>query len=478
MISTPSQKPSGYWKNRNNVITELQRLESSIGHFPTQHDLYDHVLSGLSMAIHRHHGGLRALRQSIGKPLDSKESGYWQDFTNVTREIDALTKELSHYPSRVELKKHLPGIEFAIKTYHGGFIKFRNKMQLKLSRHPNQYWDDAATVMETVRELENQLGYFPTIEAIGQHGPTGLYPAIIRHYGGIREFRKEFSKPLYYPSTLELRVKLLLNRWVADPHYVDGGKKTLQKYGLSLQHPGSKSYLELDRFYFNARVAIEIQGQQHYHPANRFAKQGDRHATLKKQREKDALKRRLLAEQGVALVEIKFDDSDELILQKVAAVLPLRQSPLPLDGSESRKVNQGIDRYSTKESIVAALSELSAQLAAPTLTSTLVRENNPLLYAAIKQRLGSINAARDLLNANHPRRRKGFWSEDQLFQTMKKARDKFGRWPIRSELMEIDGSLVYALKKHGGYNKLKERFRQRIDQTEQEMNRPASAPDI
>ena len=249
----------------------------------------------------------------------------------------------------------------------------------------------------------------------------------------------------------------------------------MQKYGLSLQHPGSKSYLELDRFYFNARVAIEIQGQQHYHPANRFAKQGDRHATLKKQREKDALKRRLLAEQGVALVEIKFDDSDELILQKVAAVLPLRQSPLPLDGSESRKINQCIDRYPTQESIVTALSELSAQLAAPALTSTLVRENNPLLYAAIKQRLGSINAARDLLNANHPRRRKGFWSEDQLFQTMKKARDKFGRWPIRSELMEIDGSLVYALKKHGGYNKLKESFTQRI---EQEMNRPASTPNI
>ena len=287
MNSTQRQKPSGYWKSRNNVLMELQRVESITGRFPTQHDLYDHDLSGLSMAIHRHHGGLRALRQSIGEPIGSKESGYWQDITNVTREIDDLATKLSHYPSRAELKKHLPGIEFAIKTYHGGFLHFRNKMQLKLSRHPNQYWDDAATVVEAVRELENQLGYFPTIEAIGQHGTTGLYPAIIRHYGGIREFRKEFSKPLYYPSTLELRVKMLLNRWVADPHYVDGGKKSLQKYGLSLQHPGSNSYLELDRFYFNARVAIEIQGQQHYHPANRFAKQGDRHATLQKQHEKN-----------------------------------------------------------------------------------------------------------------------------------------------------------------------------------------------
>ena len=348
MTNTSIQKPSGYWKNRDNVVAELKRLESVLGHFPTQTELYAHDLSGLSMAIHRHHGGIRALRESMGDPLEFKEAGYWKDLANVTQEIEALAAKLGHYPSRAEMNENRTGLTFAIKTYFGGFIAFRKMM------HANHFWDDAASVIHAISELETSLGYFPTIEEIAKHGPTGLYPAIIRHYGGIREFRKELDKPLHYPSSLECRVKLLLNRWVDDPHYVDGAKKSLQKYGLNLQHPGSKNYLELDRYYFNAKVAIEVQGQQHFYTAKLFAKHGDKHATLKKRLEFDETKRKLLAENNVKLIELKYSDSDELILKKLTGVLPLRPEPLAITESDMRTINQGIDRYPTKEIMTKA----------------------------------------------------------------------------------------------------------------------------
>lgn len=60
----------------------------------------------------------------------------------------------------------------------------------------------------------------------------------------------------------------------------------------------------LDVFIPALNLALEHQGEQHYRAVNAFG--GDE--TLKRGLERDAVKRRLCEENGVHLVEIRFDE--------------------------------------------------------------------------------------------------------------------------------------------------------------------------
>ena len=75
-------KPKGYWANFDNVILELSVIEKQIGHFPTITEIEKLGYSGLSRAIVKF-GGMRFIRDELGKCQVRVETGYWKNIDNI-----------------------------------------------------------------------------------------------------------------------------------------------------------------------------------------------------------------------------------------------------------------------------------------------------------------------------------------------------------------------------------------------------------
>ena len=76
--------------------------------------------------------------------------------------------------------------------------------------------------------------------------------------------KKKMNKPIFYKSKFEQKVKLLLDQHVDCIDYVDNYRSKLKKFfNITLVNPKNERPLELDRYYYTYKVAIEIQGEQH-----------------------------------------------------------------------------------------------------------------------------------------------------------------------------------------------------------------------
>jgi len=76
---------------------------------------------------------------------------------------------------------------------------------------------------------------------------------------------------------------------------------------LSIEHQASPSWLRRQRYdgyIAQHRVAVEYNGEQHYHPIERF---GGEHG-LRHTQERDRKKLELSAEHGVEVIVFRYDD--------------------------------------------------------------------------------------------------------------------------------------------------------------------------
>jgi hypothetical protein len=93
-----------------------------------------------------------------------------------------------------------------------------------------------------------------------------------------------------------------LDYYILDSAYVDNRRNTLLEFGLDTKNPGTTGYLEIDRYYYEQKIAIEINGQQHYKATKHWCQ--DR---VNDTMALDLVKKQLLKEQGVKLIEIRYN---------------------------------------------------------------------------------------------------------------------------------------------------------------------------
>lgn len=127
----------------------------------------------------------------------------------------------------------------------------------------------------------------------------------------MEDARAKLNKEPYFGEGV---MRLLLSMITAGKECHDGAKPDF------LVNPSSGEKMHLDRYYPLEKVAFEFNGPQHYEATERFNKQ-----QVAAQRKRDATKRRLCKEQGVALVVVHAEDlSVAGMLQKVGDLLPRR----------------------------------------------------------------------------------------------------------------------------------------------------------
>jgi hypothetical protein len=391
----PKTKPYGYWNKIENVFGEIDKIIDLTGKFPSRIFLNDMGLSSMVTAITKKHGGMLNIRKVYDCPLKSVEYGHYSDFNNVKEVIKLCEEKLGHFPTVSELDAFRPGIKAGILKYHGNYLEVRKEFNQQLIQKQPGYWKDIKKVEAALRKLENQLGDFPTQKQIDEFGEIGLYQGIIKFHGGLTEIREKLGYKPKSKSNLEKRYKLILDSLVNDNYYFDNRKKMLyNEFNIELRNPITNNFLEIDRYYPNHRVAIEIQGEQHKKEIKHFADRKGLTPTeyLQEVKRIDEEKKKQCKKQKITLIELHDSMTKDKILKTIQNVLPIRDVSLPIVS----KAYGGI-----QEEIINSLQKIQSNKKGYVTKKDIVTYSRPL-YDDIRAFYGGIYQAREAAGIQQP----------------------------------------------------------------------------
>ena len=439
----PKQKKN--YLNKESIISELKSIIEEDESFPTQRRLRELGRGDLLYAINKR-GGINKYRLSLGYELLQVPDEFYKDINNVIEIIKQLKQRINRMPTIVELEEFKPGIKFAIRKYHGGYRKIRDILGEKQYCVENGYWDDFKNISLAITNIINRLGRVVRCNDIVKES-SGLYAAIVNKHGGLNEVLIKMGFNVKGKSGLEHRVKKLFDKYVIETEVVDNKKKLLKdKYGIILNHPVTKNKLELDRFYPKFMVAIEVQGIQHYEECEYFAKQKGVSAKeyLRQIQEIDKYKQDKCEEYGIKLLTIKYNMTDDKIIELIKKNLPVRNEIVDIDIFEKEQFNNKI------REVLEKLSEKNEFI-----TSDMVRSESQEIYKLIISNFGGINNARIYFGFPEVRVARGLWTKEE---TMKRFVDAIetnkGVRPNKEFILNKEKKLYYAIVKHGGLRKL------------------------
>lgn len=195
----PTQKPSGFWNNTQNIELEAQRLHLA-GNNLSLRSLTDAGMSGLSVAISKYYpGGIRKLRENLGSPALSLPRGYWENPENIEAEGRKVLQAKEQLTQATLRKRKLSSMVASVaKNYPGGMRGLKQKLGTPVESRPNGYWQDPGNIeMEARRilELEGPLSQ----KVITKHEMSSLNVAISKHYpGGMRALKEKLGVPEKY----------------------------------------------------------------------------------------------------------------------------------------------------------------------------------------------------------------------------------------------------------------------------------------
>lgn len=198
---THERKPSGYWKDFDNLKREIILLNgnrSKIGLMPTATELKESDRQDILRAICKYHGGFQTVAEKLKLSFSKRSSGYWHDFSNV--EHDLLTF-IEHQgtrgvmPTKEALTQAGESSLAAAIDLHGGFPVVAQNLKLRLSynRKPRGYWKNPDNLRAEIASAAEQLGnpgVLPTHEELTQIGRTDLISAISDNGGWASVARK------------------------------------------------------------------------------------------------------------------------------------------------------------------------------------------------------------------------------------------------------------------------------------------------
>ena len=137
------RRPNGCLNDFNYVLNSVKEImdKNSLDNVPSYSFLYSINESSLAYAIGKYHGGIRKLRDFLGKDQIQIECGKWKnlEFT-MNQAIDFMKREgYDHLPGNEILKKmNMSSLSTAISKYHGGKETFREKLNQFRQRPPQR----------------------------------------------------------------------------------------------------------------------------------------------------------------------------------------------------------------------------------------------------------------------------------------------------------------------------------------------------
>jgi len=190
------RKPGNYWSDFTHVEKELLAFITTYGTpgiMPIKVELLRAGRGDLAKALIKH-GGIEVVAERLGlrlPPYKRKRHGYWEDFANVTSELQNFIAEHGIpgvMPTQNDLTQAgLSSLTNAI-DHHGGIYAVAERLGLRLShaQHPDGYWDDFVNVERELLAFASEYGtpgVMPSRNDLRQAGLHDLNGALKKHGG-------------------------------------------------------------------------------------------------------------------------------------------------------------------------------------------------------------------------------------------------------------------------------------------------------
>ncbi|MEW5858037.1 MAG: hypothetical protein AB1861_11740, partial [Cyanobacteriota bacterium] len=206
---TYATKSYGYWKEFSNVEYEVFKFikkQGTPGMMPTSQELTEAGQSSLVVAIQKY-GGCQLVAEQLGLSYAKKSQGYWDDFSNVERELLTFINEGDTpgvMPTTKNLKKAGKSSLAVAISDHGGFSAVAEKLGLELTytKKTLGYWDDFSNLEQeilTYVQKHGTAGVMPIQEELKKAGRNDLTNAIRKH-GGYRSVAERLGLELAYTA--------------------------------------------------------------------------------------------------------------------------------------------------------------------------------------------------------------------------------------------------------------------------------------
>lgn len=194
------KKPRGFWMDRLQVLFEARdiKLRHGLTALPSSSKLKELGYSGFVYAVHRHHGGLRKIREQLGEGQLKKQDGLWRDLQYTIREAQKFMEEhgFDVLPAAKKLQDlGASSLSNAI-SLNGGFRKFRRILGEPQKRVSTELLKERKYVLSQVKELMGEYNFevLPSQNRLEDLGYGGLAQAIMKYHGGFRTFRRSLGE--------------------------------------------------------------------------------------------------------------------------------------------------------------------------------------------------------------------------------------------------------------------------------------------
>lgn len=254
-ISFFNKKSPGFWKNPDNLKTELFPLIKKFGHMPTICELRSAGRNDVEGAIMNVYGSFWNAAKAIGLNTAKikKPSKYWKNAENIKNELLPIIEEYGYLPSRtVLMKKGMRSVVAAIDAYHHSFAEISRTLKVAYSseKRKNGYWLNEINIRNELERIIEKIGRFPTAQEINDFKLSGMLKGILFTYGSLRKAAEQLileipkNKPKGYWKDLNnvlYEFYLLVERFKRFPNYGEIERhKSMLCYAIKNYHGGIK----------------------------------------------------------------------------------------------------------------------------------------------------------------------------------------------------------------------------------------------
>jgi len=190
---TPDRKEKGYWTEEtvDLEVSEYLKLAQIDGMMPTDSELREAGRADLAVAIPRHGSGMLAVAARLGLATRaSKPDGYWDDEQTIARELLEFVRDHGtpgRMPTQAALAKAgRTDLTNAITRRAGGWKTVAQRLGLKLTEMPKDFWKDLENIKTAILALNvrrGRVGEMPTKTELDLAGEFSLGAAIEKPYG-------------------------------------------------------------------------------------------------------------------------------------------------------------------------------------------------------------------------------------------------------------------------------------------------------
>jgi hypothetical protein len=196
-----AEKPTGYWKEKSNIVKEAKDIILRYGHLPASSQLQSDGYSSFNNAVCRYYGGFHKLRNDLGQKQLQTQAGAWSK-SRIKNEFQIIIDDHGHLPSRNYLKsKGYSALVAAAERHYGGLRNIALKCGVDGDdlKKPDGYWRDWNNIRHELGLIIDETGEFPSDQALIVFGKGALRTAIQNYHGGLIQTRKNMGFAPSYP---------------------------------------------------------------------------------------------------------------------------------------------------------------------------------------------------------------------------------------------------------------------------------------